>query len=405
MRTVKRNPFLSGVCAILGGAFLWAGSAAAEVASDQAAGIIVFPKLVVDTSAGVDTEIQLSNTSTSAVNVRCFYVNANSHCSNEPATLCATNDDCGGAASGGICTPGWNETDFRFRLTALQPIVWQVSRGMAFFPLQGPTGDPADCADTPCVGVNGEFNVDSAIPAVAEDPFQGELKCIEVGDDESPNDRNDLKGEATIVKSTGTQLDARAYNGIGIQAVTGANDGDNTLVLGVEYSSCPNILILDHFFDDAIEPISDALVRTDLTLIPCSEDFVLQDTALFNTTVQFLVFNEFEQRFSTSTSLRCFREIALSDIDTRPRSLTDADPSTTGDYRSIFNVNVQGTLTGQTRIRAVDDGSTSHGNGILGVAEEFHRTSSTNLDTVRASAAFNIDQVGVRTSSDFIQMP
>ena len=31
MRTVKRNPFLSGVCAILGGVFLWAGAAAADV--------------------------------------------------------------------------------------------------------------------------------------------------------------------------------------------------------------------------------------------------------------------------------------------------------------------------------------------------------------------------------------
>ena len=27
MRTVKRNPFLSGVCAVLGGVFLWAGAA------------------------------------------------------------------------------------------------------------------------------------------------------------------------------------------------------------------------------------------------------------------------------------------------------------------------------------------------------------------------------------------
>ena len=48
MRTVKRNPFLSGVCAILGGLFLWAGAARADVTSDRAAGIIVVPKLVFD---------------------------------------------------------------------------------------------------------------------------------------------------------------------------------------------------------------------------------------------------------------------------------------------------------------------------------------------------------------------
>jgi hypothetical protein len=298
---------------------------------------------------------------------------------------------------------GWNEIDFRFTLTALQPIVWTISDGLPVsdtFPLDGATR----------VGPGGQYNVDSAIPGVPEDPFRGELKCIVVGDDEAPVDNNSLKGEATIVDLDNTVdgVDARAYNAIGIQAIDGANDGDNTLVIGEEYNSCPNILILDHFFDDAPEPSRGALVRTDLTLVPCSEDFVLQDQGLFDTTVQFLVYNEFEQRFSTSMKLRCFKEIGLSDIDTRLRGAHDSDPESTGDLRSIFNVNVQGTLTGQTRIRGVDDGQDGHGNGLLAVAEEFHRVAGNvpdDLFDIEATAAFNVHQSGERETTDVISIP
>ena len=52
MRTVKRNPFLSGVCAILGGLFVWAGAARADVASDRAAGILVVPKSISVSESG-----------------------------------------------------------------------------------------------------------------------------------------------------------------------------------------------------------------------------------------------------------------------------------------------------------------------------------------------------------------
>src|SRR4029077_14705668 len=110
---------------------------------------------------------------------------------------------------------------------------------------------------------------------------------------------------------------------------------------GAEYNSCPNILILDHFFDGGIDPISAKPGTTDLTLVPCSENFSTQD--LTTTTVQFLVFNEFEQRLSTSRAVTCFQEFKISDID---KASTD---------RSIFSAAVQGTLTGQTRIRGVAD--------------------------------------------------
>ncbi len=232
----------------------------------------------------------------------------------------------------------------------------------------------------------------------------GELKCVQVGDDEAPVDRNDLKGEATIervapvkvsVPAEELYVDSRGYNAIGIQAIEGENDGNNTLVLGQEYSACPNVLVLDHFFDDAEVPAdTNQDVRTHLTLVPCSEDFNLQ--APISTTVQFLVFNEFEQRFSTSRSIRCFSEIVLSDIDTRA--------GYDGDAQSIFNVKVQGTLTGQTLIRGVADSATTYGHGLLGIAEEFHSGSFPQrgarwagvLECFRGPSAWGSDAVGLR---------
>ncbi len=84
MRKVKRSAFLAGGCALMGGGLLLAGAARADVTSTNSAGLVVFPKLVVDTRGDgrTDTIIQLTNTSSQAVNVRCFLVNANGHCSN-----------------------------------------------------------------------------------------------------------------------------------------------------------------------------------------------------------------------------------------------------------------------------------------------------------------------------------
>jgi len=377
---------------------LLAGTAAADVTSDEAAGILVFPKLRLDTSRGIDTVIQLSNTSNVPINVRCFYVNANSHCSNAPEEVCNANEDCVPFGFGGQCVEGWLEIDFRMVVTARQPLVWTLGNGLPIgtFPLDGGRR----------IGPNGQFNYDSAIPAAPEDPFLGELKCIEVGEDEAPVARNDLKGEATIVIAQDPDvLGAWGYNAVGIQAREN-NDGDNTLVLGEggEYNGCPNIIILDHFFDDARVPEA-GIVRTDLTMVPCTEDFLLQKT--YTTTVQFLVFNEFEQRFSTSMPINCFKEIALSDIDTYDRPFSDNVADSTGDLRSIFNVNVQGTLTGQTRIRGVDQGAETYGNGLIAVAEEFYRDFSNPdlLQPIITSAAFNTHQVGERMTPDLITLP
>lgn len=381
------------------------GSSKAEVSSDQAAAILIFPKVIVDTSdvAGngkLDTLIRISNTGGKSVRIQCFWTNANGHCFNSPGTICNANltspieqwsqqlrdPQCGSS----FCVPGWQETDFIVNLTARQPVAWLASQGATL------------CEDgvssvAPCFPLRGDGrpspnnNAESRVPAVLEDPFIGELRCIAVDQNDVPIEENLLKGEAEIVRSEGVAVDVWAYNAVGVpalpKAVGGGNNGDNVLVLGgsgAEYGGCPNVLILDHFFDGANDPISNATVVTHLTLVPCTQDFLRQSPV--QTTVQFLVFNEFEQRFSTSyANFQCFRTFQLSRIDTRTPTF------------SIFSAGVMGTLTGQTRIRGVADAHRDHGHALLGVAEEFR--------VGQGTAAFNLHFQGSRPQSDFIYIP
>ncbi len=373
MRTVNWMRKGTGALGLLAGLGFGVGALRADVSSTNPAAILVFPKVVVDSSNGVDTLIQISNVENQPVNVRCFYVNANGRCSSAPFEVCNPNgpNTC---SQPGFCVPGWQETDFAFRLTSKQPIVFSVRDGLPDLPL----------ANQP--GPKGEFNSGS-IPPSPDDPMVGELKCVQVGDDELPVDQNWLKGEATIQEG----VDVRGYNAIGIQAIEGANNRDNTLVLGAEYNGCPNLLLLNHFFDGAgPRVVGSPTIRTDLTLVPCSQDFNFQ--APRSVVAQYLVFNEFEQRFSTSRSVTCFQEIALSDIDTRPGTGDDAF--------SIFNVAVQGTLTGQTIVRGVQTNDPVRGTGLLAITEEFHTAGQAAF-----SNASNVHQRGIRTQADIILLP
>jgi hypothetical protein len=268
-----------------------------------------------------------------------------------------------------------DERDFRVSLTKRQPISWKASAGRT-----SPTG-----TNNP--------------PQTQSDPFIGELKCIEIdpnntdtsvpvqGNNPANNLAGDLKGEATIVSvSSGSGLvDARKYSAIGLQA-TGSNDGvPTTLQVGgpnAEYDGCPKMILLNTIFDDATVTTHNGsgpgiphTVRTDLTVVPCSEDLSGQTPT--RTTLQFLVFNEFEQRFSTSTKFSCFKEVTLSDIG------GPVGPS--GDDVSIFNFGVEGTLTGQIRIRPV--ASATSDQRVLAISEEFWTTGTGGSATKHSAAA------------------
>lgn len=482
------------------GLLVGSAGARADIGSDRSAAIVVFPKIIVDTSSGLDTLIRLSNTSNTEINVQCFYVNATPQCS-VPGGSCFPNEiGCVGRIQDqevfGSCKPQWQETDFLIRLTAFQPTAWLVSQGAVdcqSIQVRGGgvcSNDPNTtcqnnrdcgtgnrCVYPPCFpldgfvrhGPHGQSNAGSNVPPSPEDPFIGELKCVAVDESLLPIGRNDLKGEVLIgkVDSNDGFVDVAGYNAIGIPALSGAGNRDTTLVLGgtsrgddpddpchaagtcAEYEGCPNILILDHFFDGAVDPLvlnrclgsacsvtgdaceddsdclntcvsnqcnltgaicaededCDALVgrvrlATDLTLVPCTQDFRTQNPELSRTTVQFLIFNEFEQRFSTSRPVECFKEVRLSNVDTAQND------------RSIFSAGVEGSLTGQTRIRGVVVATEGAGNTLIGVAEEFRcrgpgfpTCSFTKSDDLISSAAANLHFQGRRPQSDFIYLP
>ncbi len=352
--------------ALAGLAGVWIGGLAeADIRSDQAASILIYPKIVTDTS--LDTVIQVSNSSLEPVILHCFYIDANSHCS-VSGGVCDPQDEQPCPSPGDLCLPGWVETDFRVVLTGRQPLAWKASQGLADddIPLDGVTQ----------VGPTGQSNAGTRVPPVAEEQFLGELKCIVVDENENAIPRNVVTGAATIVDTSGADLDVEKYNAIGIQGIQGDANGDRILELGSErqeYNGCPNVLIVNHFFDFAENPANGDPVVSDLTLVPCNQDLLNQVPGAG--TAQYLVFNEFEQRLSTSTPIQCFFERQLSRIDTR------------NPLRSIFSVFVQGTLVGQTRIRGV-------GTGFLGLLrqESGQRTAAVNVN-MEGSRAPAFDQI------------
>ncbi len=374
--------------------------------SDKPAALVIYPLIKVD--SGLDTVVRLTNTSSSPAYLHCFYVDANSHCfgANE-GDICSDSSDCCSGASCGECRPGWAETDFHIIMTPGQPIQWKASDGFADDDL--PLGNGVcernpfkKCSvDDDCKGFPGgkctKSNAGTRVPPVSESRFVGELKCIAVDANGNPIVNNVLKGEALIETANSGNLDVASYNAIGIQATgtPGAQIQGPELTLGPgdtgEYEGCPNILILNHFFDDAHDPVpgSDSEITTTLVLVPCSEDLLRQIPGA--AVVQYLVFNEFEQRFSTSNTVKCFLEERLCKLDRAQCS------------RSIFNVSVAGTLTGQTRMNpigvAMPPPQASIPSGMVGIAIETHANGNTR------SAAFNLHQQGNRATQDLITIP
>jgi len=364
-------------------------AARAVTTADKPASILVWPRIKVDTlgrfnnGIPVDTLLQLTNTSSLQKQAYCFYVNANSHCLNNPSLVCETPADC--PVNGGFspCVPGWSEIDFVINVTQNQPLGWYAADGLqrGDFPLEGPglcttpPGRPctrdADCGFPNGRCQLGQTNLGSGIPPVPEDPFIGSLKCIQFDASTNPPvpdqsaSRNAFVGHGTIL--TGPTLpeqgapDAAKYNAVGIKATGTAVAGDVLNIGGPvatrNYDPCANTLILDHLFDFAVDPVQVGgappnQVLSNLSLVPCGDDFLTQTPG--RVTAQFLIFNEYEQRFSTSRLVDCYFDSQLSLIDTR-------NPT-----RSIFSAFVSGTIAGQTRIRGV--GTAPTGRGLTGVA-------------------------------------
>jgi hypothetical protein len=279
-------------------------------------------------------------------------------------------------------------------------------------------------------------NAGTKVPPVGETPFVGELKCIEadpitrlpfpcdVTAEPSVSCPADLEGTAIITTAVGSGVDAvvdtARYNAVGLRP-SGFNDGGNTLVIGgplfdkngdpigngpcdptvapctclnnpddasrCEYQACAEVLVLNHLFDGAVDPISGiGLANSELTLVPCTED--LEKQRIPQVTAQFLVYNEFEQRLSTSRSINCLLNSPLSLIDTSQAG------------RSIWSASLQGTVSGQTRITGV-------GGGLIGAATLTlcDPTGCNSAVSPFGTSGYNLNQFADRVDPDFIQIP
>jgi len=402
MRTEKRSAFLSGLCGIAVALGMIASSAGALVTTERGASILAFPKVLADGTA--DTLIQITNISNNMVHAQCYYVNA---------------------APDVFGNPLWQVTDFTIWLTKQQPTHWQASVGRFVNPVDN-TACISGGQYIPSSSCDGAGIDPGAIPPTAEG-FQGELKCVEVDVAGNPIGGNHLKGEATIITADD---DVSKYNAIGIQGTdlageTGPqlllnqpNDADGGDPVG-QYNACPNALLLNHLADGVTDPVlfangfggtcsvggapcySDAdcgasvcnnaprvldatdqvdlrsATLTDLTLIPCTQDF--ENKIPESVTVQFVIWNEFEERFSASTTITCWANFYLFQVD------SPNDPE-----RSVFSFPILGTVAAHTRITPNPDSG-----AVLGVAGVTRADSQGNL----ARAAFNIHMEGDRFSA------
>jgi hypothetical protein len=343
--------------------------ASAESTTERSSSILIFPKVIYNASR--DTVIQISNTSNSMAHAHCFYVNS--------TPLCLGSGDCLAGTCSGKCEAQWQEVDFDIWLTKQQPTHWTASLGRFTNP-----------NDEPCDRNTGNYDCDNAgldpgrVPPVSSFPFQGELRCIEVDQSGAPISGNHLKGEATLVATDGQ---ATKYNAVGLLGEPFTNNGDNILCLGggvsddcpsgAEYEGCGARDLLTHFSGGADNPLfgPTSTVETEVTLVPCRADYETQVAT--KVTVQFLVFNEFENRFSTSTQIECWRSFVLSDL------------------ANVFDVLVTNTRFAQTQMRpaAVDS-------GFVGVVEEYH-----TVEGATSRVAFNLHEEGERATTDLIFIP
>jgi hypothetical protein len=400
MRRQRGLVGLTGLVALVGLGLVARPTVAQVVTTEQNASILVFPKVISDGSR--DTIIQITNTKNTQWGVHCFYVNGVPEDPNNPP----------GPDNLPLCM----ETDFHLFLTREQPTHWVVSTGRLYNPNDSACNKNTTCAP----GTSGTTNADCCdagfdpghVPPVAPD-FTGELICIAVDMSDAPANANALKGEATLEDlETG---DVSKYNAIGVQSNDYAPDAATTGILclgsanapydpdicphGRQYAGCPAEWRFDHPATDAPDLVveqqpfctgsSCSSVETNLTLVPCTQDFETQ--ALTTVTLQFYVVNEFEQPFTTSTSFSCWGSFNLG----------APSGSLLPGVTEWFTAGSLGSQTLQTRIRSAN-GVNPVPIGVFAVLEETHQD---NVNGHYARSAQNGHMIGERDVMDMLTVP
>jgi hypothetical protein len=367
---------------------VYVGQARADVTSDTPGSIVIFPKVIADGTR--DTLIQLTNTSNMGTSAHCWYFDATNNC--QPA-------------------------NFFVDLTPQQPIFWRASSGRFTGERRCDEGahnvctSVNDCVSGLCVSTPGIF-LGNVPPRIG---FQGELKCIEVDSGGIPIGRNSLKGEALLETYLGGQVSE--YNAIAVQAMSavqdlrcsgGANNGSTctgassccdagglncgtcTAVLKLDndpahYNACPRDLVATHYAQGAADLFTGAIVRSEITLVPCTEDIENdRPTTLTSVPViaNFRVVDELESSaLSGGIPFTCWLNLSLDDVR----------------LGGIYDSTVVGRVV-KTRI-PTNSGAANV--GVLGVFEEFHTLGTGPVGT----ATINFHGQNSRSGGDVITVP
>lgn len=437
MRELKRSPWQCVLGVLLAAsAMVWsAGQARAEVTTDDAGSIVIYPKVVSDGSR--DTLIQLSNRSNMPAFVHCFYVNTAGRCSTTTQQSCRLDRDCPASEE---CVRACDASNFDVRLTAQQPTMWRASTGRLASQLPPPCRIGQTCAcsidaasgQQICPGLEVAANNAPYVPRVGTE-FEGELKCYQVDPNGVPVAGNALKGTATIETLASGQISE--YNALSISAnadLGGGVNQDSDLFLNYprasaptsgEYNACPANLVFTHYGEGAVDAFTNATVSTEITLVPCTE--LIEERVQTPVTVSFVAFNEFESRLSAdAVSFDCRFSRSLADIPVEGQGLFLAAAGQSWKMRitpSSSNVCLTGTNRGQTCNTDTDclgfltspDG-TSLGcrpsPGVLGVVEEFYtvpgQAAGTMANNVHVEGRRNDVSIGGQLRSpDIIVVP
>ena len=236
------------LCALLAGPAV----AAAPPAQKLPSALLVYPLIEAD-AVGGDTRIELVNLTGASQQVQCFYVYG---------------DTC-------------SEIGFFLALTPYQPMSWFATQGLSDIS----TGSSAP----PFVGA-------------------GELKCA-VTPPESATElsaHNTIQGRATVFRADGKTV---SYGAVGFQRLNPGPYTGEIQLNGSSYAQCPDKLHFDVFAD---QPTGTPPTASELILLTCSQDLVLQ--AAKTITVQLLVVNEFEQTVSLASKVTCFGRSTLGEL-------------------------------------------------------------------------------------------
>jgi len=395
MRTLKWRAFLSGLCvtaAVLG---MTVVDARADITIERGASILAFPKVLAD--EGTDTLIQITNVSNSMVHAHCFYVNAQLRFPDLPENPITGNTPLWQETDFWIWLTKQQPTHW---LVSTGRFVNPLDNCF-----DGNQVDVEDCENAgidpgaiPPVAENfiGELRcveVEATGLPLGGNHFKGEATLKSGGDVAK---YNAIGIEATeFAGETGNTLllnwpkgsepeEGQQYSACPAQLIVnhlgeGATDpvilknlrggvcestekevgggaqADNLWVPCQSDADCADLELNgahgwqpDFTCDNGplIQDAAGALALrsatiNDLTLIPCQADFENQIPG--KVTVQFLVYNEFEQVFSASTSIECWKNFNLFQVD-----------SPNNPENSIFSAARLGSAAAKTVIRPVD---------------------------------------------------